>query len=399
MKRSFYLLSILLMTGLISGCASMSKKECLSADWHAIGYSDGTRGIHHNNLAKHRQSCGKYEVFPDEEAYHAGWDRGIRSYCTSDRGYRTGAVGKPYRNICPEDVAENFRHGWERGVRSYCTADNGLRQGLAGQRYRGVCPSDLEPAFHDYYRLGRDVRRARVEQRGNSQKLSRVEGALAAEKDPRRADDLLREAELLQHLEDRSYTHLIGLEACMDDDWFETGYREGEAGYPRRASEITAGCRGYGIAGDRRGYREGWLQGNRHYCTYESGLYIGQSNQIYSGVCSGRDHHRFWRGYEEGRERYRSERWARHPRPEKKHVTRQPVASHDHQKSNRAAEPEHKQAEQPKAVKHKADRAADDNRDKLKHPMPEQSRKPELKEKRELEDDDDGHDVHEKKIR
>jgi hypothetical protein len=216
-----------------------------------------------------------------------------------------------------------------------------------------------------------------------------VEGSLVAEKDPRRADDLLREAELLQHLEDRSYTHLIGLEACMDDDWFETGYREGEAGYPRRASEITAGCRGYGIAGDRRGYREGWLQGNRHYCTYESGLYIGQSNQIYSGVCSGRDHHRFWRGYEEGRERYRSERWARHPRPEKKHVTRQPVTSHDHQKSNRAAEPEHKRAEQPKAVKHKADRAADDNRDKLKHPMPEQSRKPELKEKRELEDDDE----------
>lgn len=399
MKRSLYLLSTLLMMGFISGCASMSKKECLSADWHAIGYSDGTRGIHHNNLAKHRQSCGKYEVFPDEEAYHAGWDQGIRSYCTSDRGYRAGSAGQPYRNICPEDVAENFRHGWERGVRSYCTADNGLRQGLAGQRYHGICPSDLEPAFHDYYRLGRDVRRARVEYRGNSQKLSRVEGALAAEKDPQRAHDLLSEAEQLQHLEDRSYTHLVGLEACMDDDWFETGYRDGEAGYPRRASEIISGCRSYGIAGDRRGYREGWLQGNRHYCTYESGLYIGQSNQIYSGVCSGRNHQHFWQGYEEGRERYRSERRARHPRPEKKHVIRQPVASHGHQKSNTAAEMKHKRVEQPKAVKHEADRAVHDNRDKLKHPMPEQSQKPESKVKKEHDDDDDGHDVHEKEER
>jgi hypothetical protein len=73
------------------------------------------------------------------------------------------------------------------------------------------------------------------------------------------------------------------------------------------------------------------------------------------------------------------------------------VASHDHQQSNRAAEVEHKRAEQPKAVKHETERVAHDNRDKLKHPMPEKSRKPESKEQKERDDDD--HEEQEKKSR
>jgi len=431
MKRSLYLLSILLMIGVISGCASMSKKDCQSADWHAIGHGDGARGIHYNNLAKHRQSCGKHEIVPDEAAYHAGWEQGIRNYCTSAQGYKAGTAGQAYRSICPQDVEENFRYGWKQGVRQYCTAENGLRQGLAGRKYRGVCPADLEPAFYDYYRLGSDVRKARAEQKAGSKKLERMESALAAEKDPQKAHKLLSEVERLQHLEDRGYTRLIGLEACMDDDWFETGYLDGEAGYPRRASEIAMGCRNYGITGDRMGYREGWQQGNSHYCTYESGLYIGQSNQTYSGVCSGRNHHQFWQGYEEGRERYRSERRARHPRPEKKHVIQQsplrsapvyeqkehhqPAASqsknnqgHDdrrieqpesvkreaadkavHDNRDREMRQPHSQAAEPAEKHEKMLEKPHDNRDKLKHPMSAKSQKPESKVKQEHQEDDE----------
>jgi len=377
MKRALYFLSALLLIGLFSGCASMSKKECLTADWHAVGYSDGTRGVHYNNLVKHRKACNKYEVVPDEAAYHAGWEQGIRNYCTSDRGYQVGAAGQPYRSICPQDAEENFRDGWDKGVRQYCTADNGLRQGLNGRQYRGVCPTDLEPAFHDFYRLGRDVRKARVEYRGNSQKLSQMEHALAAERDPQRAHNLLGEVERLQHLEERSYTRVIALEACMDSDWYQAGHRDGEAGYPRRAAEVSAGCRNYGISGDRMGYREGWRDGNSRYCTYESGLYIGQSNQTYSGVCSGRNHYHFWQGYEEGRDRYRSERRVRHPRPEKKRVIQQPPVSRDHHKPLRDKVIRHPDNDHDKEIHHPREREVKehhDNRDKLKRPMPEKSR-------------------------
>ena len=150
------------------------------------------------------------------------------------------------------------------------------------------------------------------------------------------------------------------------------------------------------------GYREGWQQGNSHYCTYESGLYIGQSNQTYSGVCSGANHSQFWQGYEEGRERYRSERRARHSRPEKKHVIQQPPLrsapiyeqKEDHQpaasQSKNDKGHDNRRIEQPESVQREApDKAVHDNRDKLKHPMPVKSQKPESKVKQDHDDEGD----------
>lgn len=449
MKRSLYLLSIFLMIGFLSGCASMSKKECINANWHSIGYTDGSRGVHYNNLAKHHQSCVKHEIIPDDNAYHAGWDQGIRSYCTADNGYRAGRAGKAYRNICPQDVEANFLSGWEQGIRHYCTPENGLQVGLAGRQYRGVCPADMEPAFHDYYRLGRDVRKVRSTHTSAENSVSRVERALTAEQDPQRHRNLLHELERLQHDEDRQDGILAALEACMSDDWFDAGYFDGETGYARRAGDIANVCRSYGVGMDRGGYHAGWEQGNSYYCTYNSGLYVGQTNQRYSGVCSGIGHRRFWRGYEEGRRLYQSGRYGGHPKPENRKVIRHPnVQKRQYQKHNRPAEirPErdvlHKQRgmEQSEDVKRgyrdretdssererserdrserelmkrphdnreremrqppERSRAADpvekremkephDNRDKLKHPMPVQSKKPEPKEKKDHDDDDE----------
>ncbi|MES0371756.1 MAG: DUF2799 domain-containing protein [Mariprofundaceae bacterium] len=318
MKRSLYLLSIFLMIGFLSGCASMSKKECINADWHTIGFTDGSRGVHYTNLSKHRKSCIKYEIIPDEDAYHSGWDQGIRSYCTTDNGYRAGRAGKAYQNICPSDVEANFLSGWEQGIRQFCTPDNGLRLGLSGRQYRGVCPAELEPAFHDYYRLGRDVHHARAVHSKAEHQVHRVEKSLAAEQDPHKHRNLLHELERFQHEEERQDGILISLEACMSDDWFDAGYRDGESGYSARARDIGNVCRNYGIGADRRGYQEGWYHGNDNYCSYQSGLYVGQTNQAYSGVCSGLGHRHFWRGYEEGRHLYREGLYKAHPKPAKR---------------------------------------------------------------------------------
>ena len=321
----------------------MSKKECTNADWHSIGYTDGSRGIHYNNLNKHRQSCVKHEITPDDNAYHAGWDQGIRSYCTADNGYRAGKAGKAYRNICPQDVEANFLSGWEQGIRHFCTPENGLRLGLSGRQYRGVCPAELEPAFHDYYRLGRDVKHARALHRKAEHKANRVEKALAAEQDPHKHRKLLHELGRLQHEEERQDVILISLEACMSDDWFDAGYRDGESGYSARARDIGNICRNYGIGADRRGYREGWYHGNDNYCSYESGLYVGQTNQAYSGVCSGLGHRHFWRGYEEGRHLYREGMYRAHPKPVKRKAIKR---SHD-RRDRDVRQPERKKIDRP----------------------------------------------------
>ncbi len=318
MQQRFHLLFALLIITLLSGCASMSKKECLNANWEAVGYSDGSRGVHYTQLEKHRQSCVEHQVVPDDEAYRDGWEQGIRRYCTADNGYRAGQSGRALNNRCPADVADDYISGWREGIRSYCTAENGLRHGLAGRRYSGVCPADLEPAYRDLYQLGKDVLRARSEHHKLEQDVNRLEKQLTAEKRAEQHRTLLHQLERLKHQEARSDASLISLEACMSSDWFDAGYRDGEDGHPYRAGEIANTCRYYGIAADRRGYRQGWKQGNQGYCTYETGLYLGQTNQLYSGVCAGLQHQRFWQGYERGRGNYLTDRYEAHPKPKKR---------------------------------------------------------------------------------
>jgi len=378
MKQVFHLFITLLIIALFSGCASMSKKECMNANWESVGYSDGSRGAHYTQLEKHRQSCVEYQVVPDSAAYQHGWEQGIRRYCTIDNGYRAGQSGKTYNNICPADVASDYISGWREGIRRYCTPENGLRHGLGGKRYSGVCPTDLEPAYRDFYQLGKDVRAARGEHQKLERDVTRLEKQLANEKRPDQHRTLLHQLERLKHQESRSDAKVISLEACMSSDWFDAGYRDGEDGYPHRAGEIANVCRNYGIAADRSGYRQGWQQGNQRYCTYETGLYLGQTNQLYSGVCAGMQHQRFWQGYERGRAIYRTDRYEAHPKPVKRAVKK--IQPQTNKMPHRIDEHREQKSEPAQSEEH-------DNRDKLKHPMPTQSQK----EKRQEREDESRH--------
>ena len=316
---------ILFMVALLSGCATMSKKECLNANWDAIGYSDGSRGIHYSHLEKRRQSCLEYQVVPDDIAYRHGWDQGIRRYCTSTTGYNLGTAGKAYPNICPSDVAADFRSGWEQGIGNYCTPENGLHRGLAGYHYSGVCPPHLAPAFEDFYRLGSDVRHARSQYEEAEEHFHETEEQLADAKEPHQRRELRHRLDELQRSESTYEARVIALEACMSRDWYDIGRRDADEGSLRRSHDIASLCRQYGIGSDARGYNQGWLEGMRSYCTYENGRYLGQSNRNYSGICAGNAHRRFWQGYEQGHDLYLKEQYDAPPKsPVRKPVERAP---------------------------------------------------------------------------
>ena len=62
----------------LSGCASMSAEECLTADWQAIGYEDGARGAPVSAVTPRRQACAKTAgVQVDMTAYMTGRDMGL----------------------------------------------------------------------------------------------------------------------------------------------------------------------------------------------------------------------------------------------------------------------------------------------------------------------------------
>ena len=158
---------LFLSTIVLSGCASMDKEECATADWYTVGLEDGAKGRAVERLGDHRRACAEHGVTPQAEAYLKGRGEGLKSFCTFERGYSEGRAGHSYSGSCPEPLARNFLAGYHRG--------------------------------HDVYELNRKLS-------ATQQQIQRAKDALAKGiKDPRerareadRLEDLSREAERLE---------------------------------------------------------------------------------------------------------------------------------------------------------------------------------------------------------
>ncbi len=99
----------------LSGCATLSEEECLTADWHTIGYEDGLSGQPANRISKHREACADHGVKVDLAAYNAGRAEGLQTYCQPHNGYRLGLNGSSYRGVCPAELADEFAYAYNYG--------------------------------------------------------------------------------------------------------------------------------------------------------------------------------------------------------------------------------------------------------------------------------------------
>lgn len=104
---------------LIQGCATLSKEECLSADWHVIGYEDGSRGFTTQRIRKHREACAEYGIAPSFEVYMSGHREGVRHYCVPARGFSLGRNGKRYNGVCPAYLENAFLAAFDEGRAVY----------------------------------------------------------------------------------------------------------------------------------------------------------------------------------------------------------------------------------------------------------------------------------------
>lgn len=100
-----------------SGCASLSKEECVNAEWYTIGYEDGSRGIPRTRLGDHREACAEHGVQPRPQDYFHGHDDGLLRFCTPGNGYRTGAAGRNVSVSCPPHLAGPFNEAYRYGRR------------------------------------------------------------------------------------------------------------------------------------------------------------------------------------------------------------------------------------------------------------------------------------------
>lgn len=109
--------ALLLITAimLLSGCAVMGEQDCLHADWHELGYRDGSTGQSRDRLQQRRQACAEHGVTADRNAYHDGYEAGLDRFCTAANGYQHGREGYSYNNVCPPLLEGDFLAGYQRG--------------------------------------------------------------------------------------------------------------------------------------------------------------------------------------------------------------------------------------------------------------------------------------------
>ncbi len=118
----------------LSACSSMSEKQCRSVDWSERGERDAYDGQARVRIARYQDACSEFGIQADAAAYNAGYAKGLRLYCTPQRGYAVGNAGGSYRRTCPPESEPAFLAGYDAG------------KGLNAERRR---VSDLERQIRD----------------------------------------------------------------------------------------------------------------------------------------------------------------------------------------------------------------------------------------------------------
>ncbi len=118
MNRSLIkLLAALALLGTLSGCASISKNECLSADWEDVGVRDGANGRPEEYLIQHAKACSKVSVVPDRGAWQHGRERGLERYCVVRNAYQSGEYGNGFDvGQCVNFDQERLTDAWRKGA-------------------------------------------------------------------------------------------------------------------------------------------------------------------------------------------------------------------------------------------------------------------------------------------
>lgn len=103
----------------LSGCASMSREECVNNDMYSKGVADGEAGYAASRLSSHQEACGKFGIKLDGPTYLAGRQEGLKTYCTPANAEAVGRAGKTYYGVCPADKEAAFNAAYKRGRMQY----------------------------------------------------------------------------------------------------------------------------------------------------------------------------------------------------------------------------------------------------------------------------------------
>ncbi len=96
------------MFALLTGCASLSREQCLRGDWSGIGMADGQAGEPADRKDQHVRACSEYGIQINDQQYFEGYARGLDDYCRIDNAFESGLRGRRYQHVCPPAIDSLF---------------------------------------------------------------------------------------------------------------------------------------------------------------------------------------------------------------------------------------------------------------------------------------------------
>lgn len=143
---------VILSAVVLAGCATLSKDECLTADWYQIGYEDGARGYPDTRISSHREACAKHGISPNFRDYQDGHGEGVINFCTPRNGFAQGKNGYQYSGICPPSLEGGFLDGYEAGREIYAVTSS-IRNFESEQRRNENEISSMQQEINDKTRV------------------------------------------------------------------------------------------------------------------------------------------------------------------------------------------------------------------------------------------------------
>lgn len=137
-------------------CSSYFKrKECEKLNWYQMGHAIAMRGERVDGDSAVNE-CKKVEAEINYSDLDTGFKAGMKKYCDPNTVYDIGRRGDFYNfSFCDDGAIRILKKRHEEGVSDYCQAANGFKAGASGKRYNNICPKNLEAAFLPEYYKGR----------------------------------------------------------------------------------------------------------------------------------------------------------------------------------------------------------------------------------------------------
>ncbi|WP_027329280.1 DUF2799 domain-containing protein [Marinimicrobium agarilyticum] len=120
------------LVGLL-GCQNVTEKDwaafCQNNEWAKHGYFDATNGFSIQLLSVYKNRCGDNLSSKDAKVYQRGFLKGIKEFCTFEKGYELGREGESKPDTCPPELAKQFNAGFQNGLGEYWK-EEGLKRAL-----------------------------------------------------------------------------------------------------------------------------------------------------------------------------------------------------------------------------------------------------------------------------